>query len=213
MRRTLSAVLTGLMVLTGAVACSSSGSGSGSGSGAGSGSGSGSGSSSSSSAAAPAPESNPAGDIPDNQVYVAWSPSGGGFSVKVPEGWARQAAGQATVFSDKFNSVRVEPSPAAQAPTDQSVRSVDLPAVERSAKNVKVGKVSTVKRQGGDTVLATYRADSAPDGVTGKSVQQDVERYVFWKNGTQVVLTLSGAVGADNVDPWRTVTDSFRWTR
>ncbi|MFE3137862.1 hypothetical protein [Streptomyces scopuliridis] len=209
MRRTLSAALTGLMVLTGAVACSSSGSGSGSGSGAGSGSGS----SSSSSAAAPAPESNPAGDIPDNQVYVAWSPSGGGFSVKVPEGWARQAAGPATVFSDKFNSVRVEPSPAAQAPTDQSVRSVDLPAVERSAKNVKVGKVSTVKRQGGDAVLATYRADSAPDGVTGKSVQQDVERYVFWKNGTQVVLTLSGAVGADNVDPWRTVTDSFRWTR
>lgn len=198
MRRTLSAVLTGLVVLTGAAACSSS---------------SGSGSSPSSSASAAAPETNPAGDIPDNQVYVTWSPPGGGFSVRVPEGWARQASGPATVFSDKFNSVRVERSSAAQAPTDQSVRSVDLPAVARSAKNVTVGKVSTVRRQGGNAVLATYRADSAADRVTGKSVQQDVERYVFWKNGTRVVLTLSGAVGADNVDPWRTVTDSFRWTR
>jgi hypothetical protein len=42
-------------------------------------------------------------------------------------------------------------------------------------------------------------------------VRQDVQRYTFWKNGNQVVLTLSGAVGADNVDPWHIVTDSFRW--
>jgi hypothetical protein len=27
----------------------------------------------------------------------------------------------------------------------------------------------------------------------------------------QVTIVLSGAVGADNVDPWRTVTDSFAW--
>lgn len=74
-----------------------------------------------------------------------------------------------------------------------------------------VGDVSTVKRAGGTAVLATYRADSAPDQVTGKSVRQDVQRYVFWRNGSQVVLTLSGAVGADNVDPWHIVTDSFRW--
>lgn len=200
MRRTLSAVLTGLVILTGAVACSSTGSGSGS-------------DAPSSPSSAPAPESNPAGDIPDNQVFVDWSPAGGGYSVKVPEGWARQASGAATVFSDKFNSVRIEQSPAAQAPTAASVTSVDLPAVERSGKNVTAGKVSTVRRQGGSAVLATYRADSAADGVTGKSVRQDVERYAFWRSGSQVVLTLSGAVGADNVDPWRTVTDSFRWSR
>jgi hypothetical protein len=38
-----------------------------------------------------------------------------------------------------------------------------------------------------------------------------VERYAFWRSGREVVLTLSGAKGADNVDPWRMVTDSFRW--
>lgn len=198
MRRTLSAVVTGLVVITGAAACSSSSHSSGS-------------SSSSSSTVAPPKEVNPAGDIPDNQVYVAWSPSGGGYTVKVPEGWARQQVGRATVFSDKFNSVRIDRSPVNKAPTVQSVRSVDLPAIQHSAKNVTVGKASTVKRSGGTAVLATYRADSAPDQVTGKSVRQDVQRYVFYRNGNQVVLTLSGAVGADNVDPWHIVTDSFRW--
>lgn len=199
MRRTLSAVVAGLAVITGAAACSSSGS-------------SGPSHSSSSATVAPPKEVNPAGDIPDNQVYVAWSPPGGGFKVKVPEGWARRQVGEATVFTDKFNSVRIDRSAVNKAPTVQSVRSVDLPAVRHSAKNVTVGTVGTVKRSGGTAVLATYRADSAPDQVTGKSVRQDVQRYAFWRNGSQVVLTLSGAVGADNVDPWHIVTDSFRWS-
>ncbi|MDT4904221.1 MAG: hypothetical protein QOH52_2237, partial [Pseudonocardiales bacterium] len=43
-------------------------------------------------------------------------------------------------------------------------------------------------------------------------VIQAVERYEFWKNGNEVVLTLAAPVGADNVDPWRKVTDSFAWT-
>ncbi|MFE5107696.1 hypothetical protein [Streptomyces sp. NPDC056663] len=200
MRRTLSALVSGLVVVTGAVACSSS---SGS---------SGTSPSGSSTAAAPPKEVNPAGDIPDDQVFVAWSPSGGGYTVKIPQGWSRQQAGKATVFSDKFNSVRIDQGSVNTAPTVASVRSVDLPAVQQKAENVTAGKVSSVQRNGGKAVLALYQADSATDPVTGKSVRQDVERYAFWKNGTQVVITLSGAVGADNVDPWRIVTDSFRWT-
>jgi len=47
--------------------------------------------------------------------------------------------------------------------------------------------------------------------VTGKVVRDDVERYEFWRGGTEAVLTLSGAAGSDNVDPWRLVTDSFTW--
>jgi hypothetical protein len=27
----------------------------------------------------------------------------------------------------------------------------------------------------------------------------------------EVILTLSGPVGADNADPWRVVTDSLQW--
>ena len=59
----------------------------------------------------------------------------------------------------------------------------------------------------------TYLADSAPDPVTGKTRTDAVERYVFFHNGATRSLTLSGPKGADNVDPWRIVTDSVRWTR
>jgi len=51
-----------------------------------------------------------------------------------------------------------------------------------------------------------------PDPVTGKTVTDSVERYVFTHGGRTAVLTLSGPRGADNVDPWRIVTDSLRWT-
>jgi hypothetical protein len=47
--------------------------------------------------------------------------------------------------------------------------------------------------------------------VTGKVYTDVVERYEFFRNGTEAIVTLSGPSGADNVDPWRTVTNSFRW--
>lgn len=162
----------------------------------------------------PAPaDSNPPGDIPDTQVFVPWSPPGGGFTVKVPEGWSRTTQGSATVFTDKFNSVRIERVHATTAPTVNSVQATDIPAISATSTHFSLVKVTTVQRAGGRTVLAEYHADSPPDQVTGKRVALDVQRYAFYKAGNgEAVLTLSGAVGADNVDPWRTVTDSFRWS-
>jgi hypothetical protein len=144
-------------------------------------------------------------------VFVAYTPPTGGFSVKVPEGWARTESGGTVTFTDKLNSIRMESVPASKAPTVESARQTELPAIRASAKNFQAGNVSEVTRKAGTAILLTYKADSAPDPVTGKVVHDAVERYEFWKAGTEVVLTLSGPDGADNVDPWRTVTDSFTW--
>ncbi|MGW7486332.1 hypothetical protein [Streptomyces sp. NPDC054786] len=117
------------------------------------------------------------------------------------------------MFSDKFNSVTVERVHRASAPTVNSVRSKDIPAIRAASTHFSLVKVVEVQRGGGRAVLAEYRADSAPDQVTGKRVPLDVQRYEFYQPGKgAALLTLSGAVGADNVDPWRTVTDSFRWS-
>ena len=150
------------------------------------------------------------GDIPDNQAFVAYSPPSGGYSIKVPEGWARTTDGAATVFSDKFNSIRVETLAAATAPTVASVTDTDLAPIS-TAKGFKAGKVSSVKRKVGAAILATYQVDGAANSVTDKIVRLDVERYVFWRNGTAAVVTLSGSAGSDNVDPWKIVTDGFSW--
>jgi len=159
----------------------------------------------------PAGEQNPAGDIPDNIAFVAFRPASGGFEVKVPEGWSRTDSGSAVVFTDKLNSVRIEAQPAAAAPTVDTAKATEVPTVAAGTANFVLGKVEQVHRSAGDAVLVTFRADSPPDPVTGKVIRNSVERYEFFHNGTSVVLTLSGPEGADNVDPWRTVTDSLRW--
>jgi hypothetical protein len=160
-----------------------------------------------------APEVNPAGDIPDTQAYVPFTPPGGGFSVKVPEGWSRSAAGGVLTFTDKLNAIRIE-SHAAQAPlsADQAKR-VELHKLAKSVKGFQAGSVSTVSRRAGSAVRITYLADAPANPVTGKSGQDAVERYLFFHKGQDVVLTLSGPKAADNVDPWKIVTDSVTWSR
>ncbi|MDQ1505684.1 MAG: hypothetical protein QOD57_3411 [Actinomycetota bacterium] len=157
------------------------------------------------------PEVNEAGDIPDNQVFVVYRPPSGGYSVKVPEGWARSEANGAVTFTDKLNGIRMETVDAATAPTVASVTQNDIPPLKAAAKNFEAGTVKDVTRKAGTAVLATYKADSEPNAVTGKVVHDAVERYTFWRAGKTVILTLSGPQGADNVDPWRIVTDSFTW--
>jgi hypothetical protein len=157
-------------------------------------------------------EVSPAGDIPDNQAYVAFAPPGGGFSVKVPEGWARRTAGGAVSFSDKLNTIRIESHSASAPLTATAARGGERGRLARSVKGFKPGKVSTVTRKAGTAVRITYLASSPADPVTGKTVTDAVERYVFFHKGRTVILTLSGPKGADNVDPWRLVTDSVRWS-
>lgn len=160
----------------------------------------------------PAPqETNPPGDIPDNTAFVAYRMPSGRFEVKVPEGWARTVTGGAASFTDKLNTVRLESVAVASAPTVGSAKSREVPKIQSSVQRFALRKVETVSRTSGTAVLITYQADSPVDPVTNKVVPDRVERYEFWKGGTEAIVTLSGPVHADNVDPWRTVTDSFRW--
>jgi hypothetical protein len=158
-----------------------------------------------------APESNPAGDIPDNQAFVPFTADGGLFTVSVPEGWARTTDGTATIFTDKANTVRIETTDRADAPDTESVQVDELPAIASSTPGYRPGKVSAVQRTAGPTIVITYQGTSAPNPVTGKTGTDAFERYDYWHNRHEAILTLSGPVGADNVDPWRTITDSLQW--
>jgi len=137
-------------------------------------------------------DTSPPGDIPDNQAFVVYTPPGARFSVKVPEGWSQTSHGRDVRFTDKLNSIELS--------WDATV-----PAAPAGAK------VSTVARKAGSAKRTTYVAQGQPDSVTGKTRTDAVERYEFTRGGRTVVVTLSGPKGADNVDPWRIVTDSLRW--
>jgi len=159
-----------------------------------------------------AAEVSPAGDIPDNQAFVPFTPSRGGFTVKVPEGWSRGSSGGAVTFTDKLNAIEVESRPAQAPPTVREVRQTEVPKLSSTVKGFRLGTVNTVSRKAGTAVRITYLAAARTNAVTGKAGQDAVERYVFFHNGKDVVLTLSGPKGADNVDPWKIVTDSVSWS-
>src|SRR6476646_4485658 len=61
-------------------------------------------------------EKNPPGDIPDTQVFIDYA-SPEGFTLKVPEGWARTDRPEGTSFVDKLDGVVVSLAPESTAPT------------------------------------------------------------------------------------------------
>ena len=157
-----------------------------------------------------APEVVEPGDIPDNQVFVTYVSANGTSSVKVPEGWARSDITNGVLFSDKFNSIAVTTMPTAGEPSVDGVRAAGLLDVSADPTFV-ISDIQPVTRHAGTGVIATYEIGSGPNEVTGKRALLAVERYVFAHNGTTVTLTLSAAKGADNVDPWKVVSDSLEW--
>jgi hypothetical protein len=172
---------------------------------------SGGGTTSSAGAVSSAPESNPLGDIPDNQVYVPYRPADGSFTVQVPEGWARTDLPDGVSFTDKLNTVSVGELTGRPQTNQDTVLGDELAAIAAAGRNVTPGSVETVALPAGQTVHATFAQDSTPDPVTGRVIRDDAELFVFWRNGTEVLLTLSGPHGADNVDPWKKISTSFSW--
>ena len=158
-----------------------------------------------------APEVVAPGDIPDTQVFVPYTTAD--YTVTVPEGWSQSITGPATTYTDHYNTIRIETASTTAAPTLATVQSGEVPTLQRAVPNFELATVTSVNRTAGAAVLVTYRAGSTPDPVTNKRVALDVERYEFWRNGTSVTLILSGARGSDNVDPWKTVTNSFAWAK
>ncbi len=160
------------------------------------------------SASAGATEVNPPGDIPDTQAFLPVDVPNSRVSLKVPEGWSRTDGATATSFTDKLNSIEIQVSTVSTPPTEASVRAVDVPKLGQTSAKFALGSISTVARKGGSAILTTYQVDSPPDNVTGKVVRDAVERYTFFKGTTRVDLLLIAPTNADNVDPWRTVSDS-----
>jgi hypothetical protein len=159
----------------------------------------------------PATEFNPPGDIPDNAVFTDYRKAGSTVHIKVPEGWARSTSGGTATFTDHFNSIAIETTRASSRPTVASARRTEVPALRRSVAKFAGGAVTRISRQHGPAILVTYLLDSKPDAVTGKVVRDAAQRHEFWQHGQEAILTLTGPKNADNVDPWRLVSDSLRW--
>ncbi|WP_436762240.1 hypothetical protein [Streptosporangium sp. V21-05] len=156
-----------------------------------------------------ATESSPPGDIPDDTAFVPYR--GRLYEIKVPEGWARTTTPSAVRFTDKLNTLTITVRRRSTAPTLEAAKVQEVAELQAAGGDFALTAINTLTRAGGRAVRIAYQVDSAPNPVTGKVIREDAERYDFHRDAQEAVLTLSGPAGSDNADPWRTISDSFRW--
>ncbi|MGI8474906.1 MAG: hypothetical protein ACR2OO_00800 [Thermomicrobiales bacterium] len=154
----------------------------------------------------------PPGDIPDSQAFVTYRSAAGGYSVAMPEGWARTESGANASFSDKLHGFSVAIECAAATPTVESVTANEIAKLGQTEGAFELVGVRAVTLPAGPAILIQYRADSQPDEVTGRQHRLDADRYEIWKDGTLAIVTLAVPSGSDNVDVSKKVSESFAWT-
>jgi len=157
-----------------------------------------------------AAEKNPPGDIPDTQAFVAYA-STSGFSLQVPEGWARTERSDGVRFADKYNVIDAVVAPAPAAPTIASVTDHEAAAFIKAGRAVKIDSIRTVKHASGTAIRIAYSSNSEPNAVTGKQLRLEHHRYLIYGSGRLATIDLAAPLGADNVDQWKHIANSFRW--
>ena len=155
-------------------------------------------------------EKNPPGDIPDTQVFIDYA-SPEGFTMKVPEGWARTDRPDGASFVDKLDGVVLTVANADSAPTVEAARKTYVPDLEKAERAVKVSAIRPVKLPAGPAIRIVYTSNSEPNQVTDKQVRLENERYLYFRDGKLVTLELYAPKGADNVDQWQLMSQSFEW--
>jgi hypothetical protein len=157
-------------------------------------------------------EHNPPGDIPDNLAFVPYRNLAGRYSFTHPEGWAERTRGSDVLFTDKLNGVEALLGSASSPPTVAAAKRDDVPRLRSSQPAFELRSVATVTLPSGRGVRIVYRRNSPPDAVTGRQYRDEVERYEIVAHGSEVILELFGPVGADNVDAYRTMSQSLRFS-
>jgi hypothetical protein len=150
------------------------------------------------------------GDIPDNQNFLTFTSRPGGYSISYPEGWARSGSGSNVSFQDKSNTITIVVKPGSK-PTATSV-SADLKQQAKTDPCLSPGTPQLVTVGPNQAVKVTYTTQGAKSPVTGQRPRITVDRYVYYKNGKVAVVDLANPVGVDNVDAFRMISESFRWS-
>jgi len=151
-----------------------------------------------------------AGDIPDNQVFLTYRNAAAGYSIKVPEGWARKGGGRRVTFQDKNNVVRIEVAQGAKSTV--ATAASELNRLSRQTPSLQFKRPSATTAGGTPVVKVVYSTVSAPSPVTGKRVTLVVDRYYVPGTGKHAVVDLGTPQGVDNVDAYRLMIESFRWS-
>jgi len=149
------------------------------------------------------------GDIPDNAVFLTYRSAAWGFSIQYVEGWQVTTQTDGVTIRDKDSSetVRVVPLP---KDVPAYVTGTDLPALQ-ATPGFRLVKRDTAQVGSQAHVHLAYHAAADPDPVTGKQVSSTIDRFYVPGPGLAIV-SLSTPDGVDNVDAFRQMITSLKWS-
>jgi hypothetical protein len=149
------------------------------------------------------------GDIPDNAVFLTYRSAAWRFSVEYVEGWQVRTASDGVSIRDKDSSETVR---VVTLPPDVAayIKGTDLPALQ-SQPGFSLVKQNTVKVGSAVYAHLVYHAPADPDPVTGKQVASTIDRFYVPGPGL-AIISLSTPDGVDNVDAFRQMITSFKWS-
>jgi hypothetical protein len=166
--------------------------------------------SSTSSAGASEAASTAQGDIPDNQQFLTFRNRAGGYSLSYPEGWARSGNGNQVTFRQQSNTITIRVASGPQ-PTPASV-TAELKQEATADPCMQAGQPQATAAGPNQVVKVTYSTQGPKSPVTGQRPKINVDRYVYFKGGKVATVDLATPVGVDNVDAYRMISESFRWS-
>jgi hypothetical protein len=150
------------------------------------------------------------GDIPDNAIFLTYHGTNPAFSIQYVEGWQVTPQPDGVVIRDKDSSETVA-IVGAQSDVAGYVSATDLPALQALA-GFKLVKQDTVKVGNATYVHLLYHLPAPPDPVTGKQVASTVDRYYVPGPAGLAIVSLSTPDGVDNVDAFKAMIASFKWS-
>jgi len=152
------------------------------------------------------------GDIPDNQVFITFKAPNLLYELKVPEGWATTGKSDDVRMIETYNGIHVRIMDSKEALNVQSAKSTLVPDLISSGRAVTIKSISQIKKNAGPSIAIKFESNSDPNPVTGKQIRLEAEAYCFSNGkGKLAILILWAPYGADNVDQWNLISDSFRW--
>lgn len=161
-------------------------------------------------------ESTPAGGTSDTgELFPVYTNQTVGYSIRYPGGWRIHGDSGSTVRIARFgDSISIIVRERSAAPSDTSYQKqleallakhdtkllskIDQPASQFSVGNDKVTKA----------VIEQERPAGAGSAPTGTLITY---RYLFWKDGKLVLISMTSVKGVDNGPAWDLIARSFKW--
>jgi hypothetical protein len=155
------------------------------------------------------------GTAPTGVLFPVYTNKDAGYSFEYPGGWRIAEKGtevRIARFGDAITAV-IRPSPHApsykgyQTQLGAMLKQHDdkiISKIVQPASEIKVGK---------DKVTMAVIEQVRPTGPGADSPKDTlvVNRYLFWKDGKLLLLSMSSVKGVNNNDAWNLMANSFKW--